>query len=1669
MLTADANRDGAINQTDVQILGGNVGFAANRPPVITPGSVKTHADRQVPVNLASLAADAEGDPVFFRVISVQNGSTRLGQDGQALLFLPALGFTGTAGFQLVADDGFHASAPALVSVTVSAAPLVNIDFVNRAPRLDPGGATRMELRGDFADEKGVTLPASYLTFRSTEPSVVFVSPTGHVSARSAGTATLLVSSHGIQAATVVAVRIPEERAQQLLYVQGLNTYPQAVSLASGGTTRQLIITSQDKTNYSAASTGTTYYSSNAQILDVSADGLIASRAPGVATVTVINGPAEKVIPIRVEVPQLGPVVLGSAGGVVQGTDGSLVAVPPGLLKDGTTVSIAPIAQTNLPLAVPAGFEFAAAFRLEFGEDTLSQPVQLAIPVPSTIAPGTKVFLLRESIIPDETGAEIPLWLQVESAVVGTDGFARTTSPPYPGVPNMGNYVMTVTPGGFTTASGEVHLLIPGVDIAGAPPMVVATAGGALGVIVGAAFNGLLDGSSPFDAVLNLKRGRNVLTIYQIPAVGLPTKTTLDVEVRPNEINTFVVTMPIAAPPLPESEPPRIDFAHVEFTDQGAELVLTGQRFTNPPGSRSPRGLAPQDVIVTFRNPDGQELVAHPLAATSTLTDLHVPVPQGVILGLATITASRPGQVRTRSPGSSVLRWQDQEVPSNAVTLRQKALDNKYLFVADANSGDVAVINADPKSPAFHEVIARIPVGKPGPGGFPVRAAVTPDGTRTYVTRRHAGDVVLVDALALQEIDVDPSTPRIDRIALPDGAFPFGIAIDPRGEFAYVSDGRQGLVYVLDVNPSSPTFHRVRATIRVEPAPQGLIDLTLDADGKRLYVTAPGRRTGGTFTSPQAPGSILVIDTDPADAAPERGARYHKQIGTIAEEGQEPYDLTATSDPHVLAFTNRLSDFQGFGVIRADQDRNTWTVSYTSLTLGSIRDSFDVNNAAGVAVLPDKSYAFVLGYNKFILGDTSHDPDQDQLKPGGSNVGIIKDPFGPKPKLVGATPGIPHGFADSLLLSPDSKYLYASYSATNAVFIFDVKQMIEVVQDPGGADLGHFAIDNINFLIAASDLPPPAQNPPQAHEHTFGQNGSFMGSGTPAAKADYRLFPIYWGERLVQGGTKIEIHPEEIRLDANNQPVVKERVFGVPLFRNPQTQAAIADPATGLLKPNLHAPLGTGKNPKGMAMRPRRVSLPGDPGVPSAPGAPGSPAGAEPLELLTPLGLGEPNQDGIDGPDVVEISTRVDRLNGEVAVEGGALYFLLQVKAKVTLLLDDTPARDLTHPLDITDVVKNNLPQPPLNEPGPPLPVFQDIELNPGLYRLVLAPQGPLSLPGAHRYKLKAVTEDDDTFTDQGKIIHVLKTYESFPVGHTIVKGVDLWDGHLTVSSQDVFIPGRGLPLDFSRTYSSAGSSSEGPLGAGWTHNYNVRLVQDENGNFTVIGGEGSGNRFRGASVHLDPQKAALFGLPANQQAIAQFYEPQIGHHSILVRPDTLGAPGEFDFYTKGHVRYHFALNLFLLPFGNTYSLQYIEERNGNRVNLYYQKSDPRVADPPPNTTLPPEVLAGRLPTALKDRVDHDAATLDVVTDSSGRALLLSYDYGIFMHTRLKQVKGYDPAGGDLRGLRIDYRYDDAWGNLTSVTRAGVPANESRTETYVYSIDNTIDPHNLRFYTDPNLP
>ncbi|MDM9385690.1 PKD domain-containing protein [Chlorogloeopsis sp. ULAP01] len=1132
--TYDFNRDGVINATDVQIIGSNYGFRANRAPVVTSTSVLTHTDLDTSIAIDKLATDPEGDPIFYRLVNPVNGTVAFSPDGRSARFLPIAGYSGTASFELIADDGFSTSAPATVTVNVSDAPLVNLDFAKRGLRLNALESAELVVIGDFADQENVVLPYSYLQFASDNSAVAVVTSTGKVTPLSDGVSVLSAGRNGITAVTTLRVGelLPTNQAQLNVAIaeqEGLDLYPEAVMLTQG-VTRQLLVGLyglEESPDLKYKDAGTRYYVSNPGILQIGDDGLITALNEGLTNVTVIYGAAEAIVPVRVEKPHLGETTLGINGGIIQFGDGanrSLLMLPQGALTEDTKVDFTLLDQKeDLSLPLPGGFEFAGGFNLNIGDNTLLIPAQIAIPAPADLPVGSEVYFMRKGSMPDATGTWQPMWMLEESGVVTADGMIRTQSPPFPGVTKPGEYAAFYSgvTGSGSLVKGKVTLeykfppafyglLIPpppdidlgkigfGIALATFPNsknQILKQLGSVLQILkapletvekitnilekaktlaeVGAALSqGQLDAEvlkkvtellkpySAFGQLLNpdlfvsipafkVSYDISKVDIVQVPTIGLPVVTSANVQLNPDGVATFETRLNLPAPTTTDpSAPPVLQKAElkIETTEDDTKepvLVLTGSNFIVPYTIANNSSTGFEDLIVNFRVGDQtyQGTILSGKDLGNNQFEVRVKSSNKIALASAEISITR---AQKEYFGTEASNFQIVKYDSNLIRL---SANNGYVLAAQPWSDKVAVLQGTNPEAVVEAtssndlLIARIPVGTDDVIDRPRDIAFTKDGSRAYVTLENSGRIALVDPLFLQQIDTKPETEEIDTIKLPTAASARAIVVDNQDQYAYIADGRVGVIYVLDINPNSKTYHQVIQNIQIYGAPLGLRELVVSTDGRKLFATAPASGT--------AKSKIVVVNIDPKDKPEyyQNNLRlWHEQVAAIDVEGAE--GLSTTADPRFLTFTNRKSDATGYGVIEITNDEPSIffaaTTRYAKLNLGSIYDYFDVNEGVSVVVTKDKKYGFVAGYNGSNFGSGIESIDGVQA---GSNIGIIKDPLSDNPQLFAATRPIPLGLTTDLALSNDDKYLYASYPLGGGIYIFDVEEMVKTLERP----------------------------------------------------------------------------------------------------------------------------------------------------------------------------------------------------------------------------------------------------------------------------------------------------------------------------------------------------------------------------------------------------------------------------------------------------------------------------------------------------------------------------------------------------------------------------------------------------------------------------------------------
>jgi DNA-binding beta-propeller fold protein YncE len=389
----------------------------------------------------------------------------------------------------------------------------------------------------------------------------------------------------------------------------------------------------------------------------------------------------------------------------------------------------------------------------------------------------------------------------------------------------------------------------------------------------------------------------------------------------------------------------------------ANLPASGHGFLysppDDPAARDPNtgkliGTQITDLTVQFRMPNGTIV---PVTGDQLTflggKDLSVPVPQDVILGISKIVVLRRTAVQTLKDADHPSGFDIQQIASNEVLFPQTS---QYTFGALPRTNEVEVIDKTllanikkddglvhtahvgdiPQSELdagqwvqYPDDVAHIQLSRQSPdpnnqgktvpdNPVPRAIAVTPDGSRAYVTLANASAVAVIDTLALQEIDTikdddtKPGSKGINRIDLstplpkgfagpPTPVHPNQITIDSLGHYAYVSDDVAAMVYVIDINPASPTFNRRVSSIsfKATDAPLGLRGLALSPDNQLLYVTAPGQTVTDIGSHAGKPGHIMVVDV----SNPHAVFTYNVE-GFIKEI---EYDHFAHPDPSTSVF------------------------------------------------------------------------------------------------------------------------------------------------------------------------------------------------------------------------------------------------------------------------------------------------------------------------------------------------------------------------------------------------------------------------------------------------------------------------------------------------------------------------------------------------------------------------------------------------------------------------------------------------------------------------------------------------------------------------------------------------------------------------------------------------
>ncbi len=335
---------------------------------------------------------------------------------------------------------------------------------------------------------------------------------------------------------------------------------------------------------------------------------------------------------------------------------------------------------------------------------------------------------------------------------------------------------------------------------------------------------------------------------------------------------------------------------------------------------------------------------------------------------------------------------------------------------------------------------------------------------------------------------------------------------------------------------------------------------------------------------------------------------------------------------------------------------------------------------------------------------------------------------------------------------------------------------------------------------------------------------------------------------------------------------------------------------------------------------------------------------------------------------------------------------------------------------------------------------------------------PKRADGTYSYTFSATLDVTPRYTEQVTgTVQIGSLNENLrKPGSTVVNGVEINSGNLALSENEITVKGRGLSLDYTRSYNSQSANSFGTLGYGWQHSYQIsltkRVVPDAAGNrlyteYRIAGGEGSNQSFREY-----PNSPSLLNGEA----------PYLGKF----RKNT---DGSFDYLTKSQTKYHFQ-SAFDESYNKVFygNLRYIEEPNGNRITLGYDSDGKllRVTDSS-NRSLIFEYEIAQTTLAGADPGEIIPETEGCPSISQYRRITRRIQQSLT--EKVYRVSKVTAPGG----AEIAYTYDED-GNLETATRQGFDSisdatgsKEWRYDYYAAETGNYTKVHLLKTAKSPN--
>ncbi|MCB1493932.1 MAG: Ig-like domain-containing protein, partial [Rhodobiaceae bacterium] len=952
----DIDGDGDADNSDRAILLQNYGLLLNNPPSLTVDVEKTYQDLNLSIDLMSMAGDAEGDPIFFRIEGAMHGTAVLSPDGHALLFSPESGYVGQGSVSVRAGDGYSWSEAYDITIDISGAALTGMDFSTRAPQLARNEYRAFSIVGTFADGGTAILDDQYAEVTVLDPNIAAMR-SGYLFGAGAGFTTLVASHNGISAATVVNVGALSAEDQRNANI-GMDIYPDAVIVSPGVTRQLLLFDALGENVVETRADEVQTYVLDGSIVEVDAQGRVVGLAPGETTITVIYRSTEILIPVRVETPVVGDnVAIGASGGIVENDDGYQVMIGENSLPRDVNVTVTTIGAEDIGLPLlpeDMGWTFGGAFDLDLEDAPSDIPLQIAIP--TNLTPGDEVIFYRMQDIPTPDGPKFG-YLEAEHGIVDANGVARTTSPPYGGVDRGGRYALFSIARGsmdhlYNTNDWSKEILLNSMYPAAKGMMATGLSTLALSLTGTALLSPTLSMTFGLAAgTISLTIGTMQLARFNLTPPGSITELAVT-RFDPNDYHTLgsVVVdkqrllegekVPLVdydvTPPDPNSKLPIVEAVSVAFDNvepyvTGPKLVLAGQRLQSEattPGSVVIFGeISDEEVYSLYLNVANQASLSFGEAVRSADG-------RGYMVALQKVDGQMVAAVPPGAPSDQVrvIKAEYQAFPTKAVKPSVYAksndtagsFDDIVLFTSEnfairARAGDTFVAAANYYDPDFNGA---------GNGQALDRIAVLRDAT----TSEGATVPEIITSFVVGNLDKDGNPVGNDTVGVRD------LVRTADGTRLYASTATNAVIAI------DATLY---AQIDADPEDQDHINMIMLPPGTRVgdMVLAAGERI--LFVADRSGARIHAIGIDPNDPVnynrhlyslvlPDKGAitsmvpshDYSQLIITqIAEDGIPQIVICDMPAPGSLKLTVRQT-------LRGDGEARLYNPTRVKLQLAS---------------------------------------------------------------------------------------------------------------------------------------------------------------------------------------------------------------------------------------------------------------------------------------------------------------------------------------------------------------------------------------------------------------------------------------------------------------------------------------------------------------------------------------------------------------------------------------------------------------------------------------------------------------------------------------------------------------------------------------------------------------